>query len=243
MVISRAHDIRPWAPFILSQCLLLVAHAIRPSPYRWMLWPVIASIICLSLSMLSPTYYLATTDAIRIIFLACIFIASDFILLTDVQRELHLANQRVPTSNLGPWDRLSWGLNLFFSTRGVGWNYEPKYVLPPHPRATRLRFLTIRFCELALRFFIADLANIFIRTNPFFAPESPPCVQQPWLWRIWGLCLFTISFHANVILVHTMSGMVCVGSGLSNPEMWPHIFGHWADAYTVRRFWGYDFLL
>jgi hypothetical protein len=228
------------ASLAIPQCLLLVGLVIRPSPYRWVLWPVIAGINYYSHYMLSPTYYFAIIYLIRVILLACIAIASDFLLLTDVQRELHLVNQRLPISNFGPWDRLKWGIQLFVGFRGVGWNHEPKSALPPHPNTTRFQFLMTRFCGLAVCVLITDVANIFIRSNPFFAQDSPPCIQQPWLWRFWGVFLFTISLYGNTILVHNVGSTVCVGSGLSNPDMWPHMFGEWGDAYTVRRFWGYD---
>ena len=33
--------------------------------------------------------------------------------------------------------------------------------------------------------------------------------------------------------------MVTVATNNSEPQAWPHPFGHWKDAYTIRRFWGY----
>ena len=33
-------------------------------------------------------------------------------------------------------------------------------------------------------------------------------------------------------------GILSVLFGFSEPSQWPDEFGSWADAYTVRRFWG-----
>ena len=47
--------------------------------------------------------------------------------------------------------------------------------------------------------------------------------------------------YANLRVRYLSLAIVCVATGLgpADPEMWPDTNGQWADAYSVRRFWGY----
>lgn len=224
--------------FALSQCLLLVGLVAKPSSYRWLLWLPIAIINCYCLS-LTPGHDPAGNEGLHSTVIIYIFHASDYILITDVQRELRLTDQREPISNAGLLQRLKWGLHLLANHRGVGWTHEPKSVLPSHPNLTRGQFLASRLLRLAAIVLTSDVAHIMVRANPFLAKTAPPFVQQPWPWRFWSIFLIAVTQWCGLSIMHTFCSIVFVGSGLSTPDLWPNTFGKWGDAYTIRRFWGY----
>jgi hypothetical protein len=215
--------------------LLLLSVSIRPSPWRWMFWPLIIGIDC-------GCYYVfwVTGDKISLgntensSLIGVIFISSDFILLTNVQQELRLVGQKEPVSNSGIWARLKWGLQLLVSGRGVGWAHEPRSVLPPHPTLTRTQFVLSRFGRLVAYTLIYDLINILFLKDFLSSDERIGKLA----WRSWAISFFAISARIIVTGPHLVCSMICVGSGLSEPTVWPHLFGKWSDAYTVRRFWG-----
>jgi hypothetical protein len=226
------------ALFTISQLLLLMGLVVKPSPYRWMLWPPIACINCYCY------FYTPTNDGPndeglrRCVSIIYAFVASDFILLTDVQRELRLVGQHEPISNSRFWSRLKWGVKLFFGARGVGWTHEPRSVLATHSHATRDQFLLSQLCWLAGCVLINDAFSILMRADPFLVKHAPPFAEQPLRWRCWGVVLFAVSSTVNVSIIHITSSIVIVGAGLSEPSMWPPFFGKWVDAYSVRKFWG-----
>ena len=225
------------ALFTVSQCLLIAGLVVRPSPYRWMLWPLIASINCYCFFRCPPSET-PTSDGLRLCALALyVFVASDYILLTDVQRELRLVDEDELISDSRLWLRVKWGLRLFFNPRGVGWAHRSRSVPPPRRDLTRLAFVFSQLGWLAAYILIADAASIMMRADPFFVKNALPFAQQPLLWRCWGVVLFAISSTTGVSIVHTVFSVIFVATGLSNPHMWPPLFGNWLDAYTVRRFW------
>jgi len=203
-----------------------------------MFWPLIA---CFNgyCYFYIPTKDVPTDDGLRYCApMLYTFVASDLILLTDVQRELHLAGEREPISNSGLWGRFKWGLRLFFGARGVGWAHEPRSIAATHSHPTRLQFLMSQLCWLAGCVIVNDICSILMRADPFLVKHAPPFAEQPLRWRCWGVVLFTVSSTINVSIIHITSSIMIVGTGLSNPAMWPPLFGRWVDAYSVRRFWG-----
>jgi len=221
--------------FALSQCLLLAGLVIRPSPYRWMLWPLIACINCYCY-FLTPTDDPVTNEGLRFLIVIYLYHASDYILLTDVQRELRLPGQE-PISDAGFWSRLKWGLDLLYNARGVGWAHEPRSVLPPHPNLTRVQFLTSRFLRIVVYMLMKDIGDTML--SPFIARGAPPSAQQPWLWRFCGVSLIVFTQWCAMYAMHSSYSIVFVASGLSTPDSWPDAFGTWRGAYTIRKFWGY----
>jgi hypothetical protein len=226
--------------YVAAQCLLLCALTVKPSRCRWSFFPLIAglNLYCYFLTP-RPTDDHFTNMGLRTSAIGCIAVASDYILLTDVQRKLFLVGQREPISNTGFKARLMWALQLLMSPRCVGWTHEPTSSLPPHPKLTRAQFLASRLGWLVGFLLLNDISSILIRANPYFARDTISLVEQPLLWRFLGASLITATSALSVIIPHILCGMFAVGTGLSNPDSWPHIIGRWSDAFTIRKFWGY----
>jgi hypothetical protein len=223
--------------FTVALCLLLAALVVRPSPYRWMFFPLSAGLnfYCY---FLNPTDDDFTNEALRSTVASHIVIASDYILLTNVQHELRQVGQQESISNAGLMSRIKWALQLFTGNRGVGWTHEPTSVLPTRPNLTRVQFIVSRLGWLATCFLMTDAASILIRANGFSVRDAPPFVEQPLAWRFLNVFLFATVWSLNMTIAHTWCSIIAVGSGLSPPDMWPHLMGKWSDAYTIRRFWG-----
>jgi hypothetical protein len=67
-------------------------------------------------------------------------------------------------SNSGLWDRLKWGLQLLFACQGIGWEHEPKSILPPHPNLTHTQFIKSRLLQLAVTVLQNDIMFIIMST-------------------------------------------------------------------------------
>ncbi|THU83559.1 hypothetical protein K435DRAFT_784138 [Dendrothele bispora CBS 962.96] len=216
----------------LTKCIILIGLVVRSSPYRWLLWVPVAAV---------NTYCYLSTDSensLRVQVLLDTLTASDYILLTDVQREFRQVGQREPISSAGIWPRFKWALQLWISPRGVGWNFEPKSSLPPHPNLTKLEFLRSRFISLALALIGNDIAFILASSDPGFSKHAPAFHKQPVTWRLYATALFFFRTRSALTVNYLMISLLCVGTGMTEPSSWPDLFGKWGHSYTLRRFWG-----
>ncbi|KAJ6596224.1 hypothetical protein DFH09DRAFT_1305124 [Mycena vulgaris] len=156
--------------------------------------------------------------SLRLVWLLYFLFASDYILLTDVQRELH----RVPSSPFLPDDgvapgsvtpliedmstsrRLKWAADLFTSTRGVNWAHEPRSAISPHPDPPipRITFIMRQLLKIVLIFFVYDLASLYMRSRAAFEPGV-------------GTGIATLD----------LLGILCVVVHLTGPDEWPAFFG------------------
>lgn len=227
-----------FVPHALVLFLLISSLTMKPSRVRWAIWPLIASLGYI-LFFSNPAGDPGTDAPLRSIFLTLLFIASDYIVLTDVQNELHRLGQRehISTSPFGA--RLHWALCLFVNTRGVGWAHEPKGVFSPHPRLTRARFIVFQIFKLALCVGLLDVVNAIVVSTSIFTKASIPTASQPLHWRVFGIFLFAIGSASSLSTVHIILSIVGVGTGISEPQRWPPLFGKWTDTYTLRTFWGW----
>ena len=46
------------------------------------------------------------------------------------------------------------------------------------------------------------------------------------------------SLVGMIAMQYSLVAAIFVAAGISQPRDWPEVYGHWSDAYTVRRFWG-----
>ena len=213
----------------LLYIIQIVGIAAKPSPYRWMFF--------LPIAVITTTLILFGVNAEPIVIL--LLMASDFLLLTDVQRELRLIGQPKSISDAPLSDRLIWAVKLVTTPRGIGWAHEPTVALPPRPtNLTRGQFIVSRVKWLVFYVLLFVLGQTIVRHNPSFHITAPPIVEQGLLLRSYALSAFVLNtWSILAILGNIIPSLVLVTAGLSEPSEWPHLFGSWSDAYTIHKFW------
>ena len=202
--------------------------ATKPSPHRWMFFPPVAVIATFLL-------FRFNVEPVTILLL----IASDFLLLTDVQRELRLIGQLKSISDAPLSERLIWAVKLTTGLRGVGWAHEPTAALPPRPTSlTRGQFVVSRVKRLVLYALLVDVGQMLVRHNRSFFKTAPPMAEQGLLRCSYAMVTFVIG-PASIVTIggNLIPSLVLVTAGLSEPSEWPHLFGSWSDAYTIHNFW------
>ncbi|KAJ7171190.1 membrane bound O-acyl transferase family-domain-containing protein [Mycena filopes] len=233
----------PYADFTLYFALILTAVAIPPSGYRRLFFlPIL--VLTWRLIHDGEAGYITSTA-----WFSYLLIASDFILLTDVQRELHQVpstdprSTRVTTRNIehAPFPvRLKWALQLLNSPRGVGWAHQPAAtgVIPRSaaPPNTRTHFILYQLARLSAALLLFDLMNLHTRWNPATATRVG-MVAAGWGWRAAGTGMWALGAGAGLVMGHAGAGIVSVALGMSAPQDWPPLFGGLADATSVRAFW------
>ncbi|KAM5531371.1 hypothetical protein V8D89_014964 [Ganoderma adspersum] len=138
--------------------------------------------------------------------------------------------------------RVWWAASLVWNPRMIGWSTQVANVPPPTTKS-KIVFLGQGAVRMVKATLAVDLARTFVKLYPLYALRGTPAFPT----GLHGYVMDTLCMLARVVNAygHTMLwltgfAMVCVATGLGNgdPEMWPDLFGRWADAYTVRRFWG-----
>ncbi|KAF8182101.1 membrane bound O-acyl transferase family-domain-containing protein [Mycena galopus ATCC 62051] len=225
--------------FVLFSILALV---VKPSPYRRLLF---LPLFFMTLCFLSSTTGHSTLDyCFAAAWFPYLFAASDYILLTDVQRELHIVKppQRAdePIENAPLSRRVAWGINLFASTRGLGWAHEPRHAnaarpSPSTPRGTFVRSQIFQAVGFAVLF---ETANFFNMRNPALYAGGPSLAAHGWLRRYQVVWTWSVPMAAAAMCNHALSAAISVSTGASGPEDWPPFMGSITLAWSVRNFWG-----
>ncbi|TFK71891.1 hypothetical protein BDN72DRAFT_764224 [Pluteus cervinus] len=225
-----------WGLYSVCQVFLLAALVVKPSPNRWSLFiPII--FLTIYLLFFTSTGNLTRDDIVGSVMLAYLFTATDYILLTDVQRELRLQGQKGPISDASLLSRLQWGLKLFTSPRGVGWAHEVPH-LPARPRhSSRTAFVFLQLAWMGVYALAYDLIGIFSRWNFSCLHQNACFTHIAWLWRIRVLFGFMGSAYSMTCIMFCIVSILSVVSHASEPKDWPPLYGRWVEAYTLRRFW------
>ena len=214
--------------FPLLYIIQIAGIAAKPSSHRWMFFPPIAVIATFLL-------FRFNVEAVTVLLLS----ASDFLLLTDVQRELRLIGQPKSISDAPLSDRLIWAVKLVTELRGIGWAHEPTAALPPRPiTLTRGQFIVSRVKWLVLYALLFDVGQMLARHNPSFQETAPPFAEQGLLWRCYTMFIFFITSTPLLIIgLNLIPSLIFVTAGFSQPSEWPHLFGSLFEAYTIHNFW------
>ncbi|KIY49537.1 hypothetical protein FISHEDRAFT_65482 [Fistulina hepatica ATCC 64428] len=218
--------------------LIWLSLAVRPSWWR----PLIFIPTCLL--YLYGIFYTTTGSATSDFGLASamatyILMASDFMLVSNPQKDLRLVGQKEPIY-LASWSaRMAWALNLSASPRGLGWAHEPVRAIRPRPRP-QPRFLFV-FKQLFWSLYyilLFDVLTIYVRSNPTLAKGGPSIYTSNW----WDRLLFPLAFGATaypqVALYYTVLSAVVLSTGFTRPEDWPPLFGAFTDLCSIRELWG-----
>lgn len=139
---------------------------------------------------------------------------------------------------------------LLWNMRRIGTKFEVKKTLPPPPLRNEsvVRFVARQLVTVVVSYSIVESMIRGPLTDPAFVG-----VEKQTLWprsmlenlsgedvgfRIVGSVAFlATSVLVNLTLTNTLAILSLV-TGLSTPAAWPPLFGSFAEAYTVRNFWG-----
>lgn len=226
--------------------LILIPLILRPFPYRSLFFaPILALtvyVLCFTTTgKFDSDYYLGLQ------WLTYFWTASDYIIFTDVQRELRQVTlnpahpaDKTPIEQGSLWRRTQWAVSLFSSPRGVGWAHEPTSVLPPHPPLDipRVTFVIQRLSYAFAIFLLHDAANLHVRWNDVYRPDGPGYTGRGWPGRFVAAIGYGTSAYSAMMLLSILLSALTVAVGLSRPEEWPLLFGGPREAWTIRRFWG-----
>ena len=133
------------------------------------------------------------------------------------------------------------------NVRMIGWVQEPRDGIPPHPPPSRKPFLRETFFKLVTNIVIIDFTKSVLAHSQAFDyrshdPTDGPetyLAAVPLLRRIPYVLSYGIQMGASISAAHNVMALVFVGLRQSSPTLWPDMWGRWADAYTVRKLWGY----
>ncbi|KAI0313952.1 hypothetical protein OF83DRAFT_488844 [Amylostereum chailletii] len=129
------------------------------------------------------------------------------------------------------WRRIYWAFCLDHSVRAVGWTHQVKHV-PPRPRTRPAAFVRRCLVHALFNYLIADAAHTYART---IAPiHSQGSILRASVGASWIPVIY-----ASVNVQYFVLAALSVTFHVGRPEDWPDVFGRWADAYTLRKFWGY----
>lgn len=141
-----------------------------------------------------------------------------------------------------------WMLDVAHSPRMIGWVQEPRDCLPPPPPPSRRTFLQETSLKFMVNVVTIDLSASAASRSPTF-DSRPPHVSThslksvlaaaPLLRHVPYVLAFGVMTAACLNAAHNVAALIFVGIGHSSPTLWPDVWGHWGDAYTVRKLWGY----
>ena len=173
-----------------------------------------------------------------------LFVAFDFLVLTDVQRVLKMEGQRHDKIEDAPFiERVKWGINLAMSPRAVGWvdPFAPKapcIPTPPSATTSRLEFVLSKLFAVMINVILFDLLGFLNRANPCFKQHGLTVAETTFFWRLELAFGLAAGEYLLLTTLHCIYSIIMVGLGVSEPRQWPALFGSPFEAFTVRRFWG-----
>ncbi|KAL1727927.1 hypothetical protein EV714DRAFT_275135 [Schizophyllum commune] len=179
------------------------------------------------------------------------FMAVDQLVLTDPHRALRARNQTKLPSEMSPWGRLCWALQLRMNPRGISWNFEPpKHALAERPKSkSRLTFIFNQLLASFLDLVLLDVASVICRSIPELSASGPPLASVSmgawcplseawvskglplgsypcgWLTRVGAVAGYGFSAYAAIGMGHRILSIVSVLLGaLTNRSL-----GGWGD--------------
>ncbi|KIJ61449.1 hypothetical protein HYDPIDRAFT_96601 [Hydnomerulius pinastri MD-312] len=143
---------------------------------------------------------------------------------------------KVPAHELPFLQRYIWVVCMCQCPRGVGWSFKVKNV-PSVSARGRTSFVTRSLLRAVAQYTIFEAALVYSRFNPAFT-SSTRIASQLYLMRCLSVIAFVSQTYAGINFLYLLAAATTVATGFYEPSSWPDVFGHWRDAYTLRRFWG-----
>ncbi|KAA1468428.1 hypothetical protein DENSPDRAFT_927349 [Dentipellis sp. KUC8613] len=137
--------------------------------------------------------------------------------------------------------RVWWVVCYVNGPRSIGWSDQAANT-PPRVHTSRWRFIRTHLLHTLWHLTIVDLAQTYQHSYPalFYRPTAARVSvgAAGALWRCANVASMMSTGYAMINVHYSLCAVLAVGAGLSGTDAWPDMFGRWADAWTVRRFWG-----
>ncbi|KAI6044223.1 hypothetical protein EDC04DRAFT_2890002 [Pisolithus marmoratus] len=161
------------------------------------------------------------------------------LLLVRPLEEYRHESDKVPAYQLPFIQRFFWLFKMTRSPRGVGWSFMAEHsVVPVDPRhRTRASFIASRLRWLFSHYLLFEATTLYMNSNPVFRSKAS-VTSQGYIMQCLNAAAFHCQTYAVLTCIHCTLAVVAVGANLSEPQAWPQPFGHWKNAYTIRKFWG-----
>ena len=234
-----------WSLHALTQCLIVLSITVFSSKTsiwtRWSIFLPIAVISCY-LVCYTTTGDVTVDQGLGTVILIQLMVATDYILITDVQRDIYPKDQppgmKGAEADIPLMKRFRRALSLYTTPRGIGWSFEPR-TLPKPSMKPRFAFVSSRIARALAGTLIRTFASVMINSNPALSGNTLSVRDMGWFYHTMGVFAFALNAVAQIDTVHCVVAAFCVGVGISGPQEWLDLFGSPFDAYSVQRFWGY----
>lgn len=145
------------------------------------------------------------------------------------------------------WAKAEWAASLWWSWRGIGWNYGPPLASsmreePYTTKSSRRAYLIHRGVYLVGVYAIEDLASTYMRlvAPDFFVTATTPYAALTQFQRGAHSLAVVLRVLCSIEFTHVGLGLVCVAAGgyfnregeLFSPWGWPPIFGSVASIWA-----------
>ncbi|KAA1477250.1 hypothetical protein DENSPDRAFT_844450 [Dentipellis sp. KUC8613] len=212
------------------------------------LWVRLLAFCAVCYTKLSGMHYYTADDATYdftygTVFLQQILAAAHYMLTTspvdDVRHEHDVF--KVSARELPLLKRIYWTAGYCFGPRSVGWSDQVANV-PARPHISRWAFVRSHLLRIAWCLILVDIAQTYQHTHPdLFHRPTEALVSvgaDGYIMRCVNVLSTMSTVYAMINVHYSVCAIAAVGLGLSGPADWPNAFGRWADANTVRKFWG-----
>ena len=160
-----------WGLHALAQCLIVLSITVFSSKTsiwtRCSIFLPIAVISCY-LVCYTTTGDVTADQGLGTVILILLMVAADYILITDVQRDIYPKDQppgmKGAEVDIPLMKRFPRALSLYTTPRGIGWPFEPRTLLKPSVMP-RFGFVSSRIAR-ALASMIGTFATVMINFNP-----------------------------------------------------------------------------
>jgi hypothetical protein len=88
-------------------------------------------------------------------------------------------------------------------------------------------------------YIVVNLIGHYIRSSAYGQGVSaPPLLSDSLSRQILFAWLYAIRSYFDLAYGYHICALVAVGIGLTEPALWPSLFGSFTEAYTMRKVWG-----
>ncbi|KAG9674810.1 hypothetical protein KCU95_g16506, partial [Aureobasidium melanogenum] len=136
------------------------------------------------------------------------------------------------------WDAFEIGS---MSSRGIGWNFQIRNLPPaPSPTTPRLQFAVTQLFSAAFNILLVDISYLFLRQfSPITSHPILPLTSQPLLLALFNAWLIYLQARWTMSALLSVLAAITVPLHIYPPSAFPPLFGSFANAYTVKRFWAH----